>query len=421
MTLSSAPDQPERSIDAVQTRLAALPRLNLPTQWIALREALGRVLAEPLVSPIAVPSAPTSAMDGYALAGQQLGSQALMLPIVGRALAGHPWSGAVPAGACVRIMTGALVPDGCDTVIPQELCTATGSTLHVPAAVPIRHGQHCRQTGEDLVVGARVLEAGRVIRSTDLALLASLGFAQIPVRRRLRVAFFSTGDELQPLGAPLAPGQIYDSNRYALYALLERQGIEIIDLGVIADEPEAIERALTQAAAEADAIVTSGGVSVGDADFTRPMMARLGQVDFFAVAMRPGRPFAFGRVWASEPRQGTGVALFALPGNPVAVVVSFLMLVRDALWHLQDAVPPPVPRVTATLTHAVRKRPGRTEFLRARLVTHNGITLAEPAAAQGAAALMSLSAADGLVVLNDAQSDLEAGDTVQVLPFVGLL
>lgn len=322
-------------------------------------------------------------------------------------------------------MTGALVPEGCDTVIPQEHCRATEQMLVIPAGTAIRAGQHCRAVGEDLALGAPVLPAGRVIRSTDIALLASLGFAQVPVRRRLRVAFFSTGDELRALGTPLLPGQIYDSNRYALAALLQRVGADLLDLGVVPDDPAAIEAALQRASAEADAILTSGGVSVGDADFTRPMMARLGQIDFCSIAMRPGRPFAFGRLWPhlapAAARQGPGVALFALPGNPVAVVVSFLVLVREALWHLQGATAPQVPLVRAQMACAVRKRPGRMEYLRVRLTQEGAEWVATPAGHQGAAALAGLSAADGLAVLGEAQGDVAAGDVVHVLPFEGLI
>jgi molybdopterin molybdotransferase len=272
--------------------------------------------------------------------------------------------------------------------------------------------------GEDLARGEPALHAGRILRPADLGLLASLGQAEVPVWRRLRVAFFSTGDELRSIGEPLDEGCVYDSNRYTLYGMLQRLGVELIDLGVVRDEPAALEAAFTRAAADADAVITSGGVSVGEADHTKAIMAQLGEVLFWKIAMRPGRPMAIGRI--GPP--GREAMLFGLPGNPVAVMVTFYAFVRDALLAMSGATPEPLPMLRAVSESALRKKPGRTEFQRGIVSPgKDGRWQVRITGAQGSGILRSMSQANGMVVLHHAQGHVAAGDLVDVIPFEGLI
>lgn len=385
---------------------------------VALRSALGRVLAEDIVSPIDVPAHDNSAMDGYALRGSDLAeSGPTRLRIAGTGLAGQQFEGAAGPGECVRIMTGAVMPEGFDTVVPQEFVTVEGQEVVVPPGA-VRPGDNRRLRGEDLARGRPALSAGKLLRPADLGLLASLGQAEVPVWRRLRVAFFSTGDELRSIGEPLEPGCVYDSNRYTLYGMLQRLGVELLDLGVVRDEPQALERAFRTAAESADAIITSGGVSVGEADFTKQMMARLGEVTFWRIAMRPGRPMAFGRI-----RSGAHEAvLFGLPGNPVAVMVTFYAFVRDALLAMSGATPAPLPLLRARSAMALRKKPGRTEYQRGVVSRRpDGDWEVRITGSQGSGILRSMSEANGLVVLHHEQGAVATGDWVDVLPFEGLV
>ena len=385
---------------------------------VALRASLGRVLAQDIVSPFDVPAHDNSAMDGYALRGSELAAGGdSLLRIAGTGLAGQAFAGAVPAGHCVRIMTGAVMPAGLDTVVPQEFTRTDGDAVRIPAGV-VRTGDNRRRAGEDLARGSAALRAGRVIRPADLGLLASLGRAEVPVWRRLRVAFFSTGDEVRSIGEPLPPGCVYDSNRYTIWGMLQRLGCELVDLGVVPDEPAALRAAFSQAAACADAVITSGGVSVGEADHTKKIMAELGDVLFWRIAMRPGRPMAIGRI-ASGDR---AAILFGLPGNPVAVMVTFYAFVRDALLAMSGATPAPLPLLRAACTTPLRKKPGRTEYQRAVVSRGAGdrwqvaIT-----GSQGSGILSSMSSANGMIVLHHAQGDVAAGDEVDVIPFDGLV
>ena len=270
-----------------------------------IAQALGRVLADDVISPIDVPAHDNSAMDGYAFAGSALGADgAIALRAVGTVMAGVPFAQAVASGQCVRIMTGAVMPAGADTVVPLELCRveeqADGQRVHIEPGV-LRAGENLRRRGEDLARGRPALSAGRVLKPADLGLIASLGIETVPVMRRLRVAVFSTGDEIASLGQPLAPGCVYDSNRFSLMGALQRLGMEVIDLGLVRDDPQALQAVVQQAIAQADAVLTSGGVSAGDADYTRDVLKRVGEVAFWKVAMRPGRPFAFGPLYAGDP------------------------------------------------------------------------------------------------------------------------
>jgi len=389
------------------------------TEKLALRSALDRVLAEDIISPINVPAYDNSAMDGYALRGADLpgeGVANVTLKVIGIAYAGRPFTQTPSAGECVRIMTGASIPTGCDSVLPQELATAIGESSVTIAYGAIRSGANRRFAGEDLKAGGVALARGKIMRPAELGLVASLGIAEVTVRSRLRVAFFSTGDELRSLGDCLDDGCVYDSNRYTLFGMLTRLGCEVIDMGIVRDDPVALEAALREACNNADAIITSGGVSEGAADYTRDIMSAIGNVAFWKLAMRPGRPLAFGQV-----RSGAGSAwLFGLPGNPVAVMVSFYMFARPALLRMMGAEAPQLV-LQARTTEAIRKRPGRTEYQRG-ILSANAVGQAQVrlTGAQGSGILSSMTEANCIVVLHDAQSSVAAGDMVDVLPFDGL-
>jgi len=380
---------------------------------VAIRSALDRVLAHDVVSTIDVPPHDNSAMDGYAMRGDDLADGGeTRLRIAGTAFAGRAFAGELGRGEALRVMTGATLPPGLDTVVIQEVVRVENDQVVVPAGQ--ERGQNRRLRGEDLRVGEPALAAGKRLRPADIGLLASLGVPEIGVRRRLRVAFFSTGDELRSIGETLAPGQIYDSNRYTIWSMLARLGVEIVDLGVVRDSPEALEHAMRIAAAEADAIVSSGGVSVGEADFTREVMARLGDVAFWRIAMRPGRPMAFGRV--------ADACYFGLPGNPVAVMITFYFLVRDALLKMMGATAQPLPWVRARSLEPMRKRPGRTEYQRAQLTPGtDGRMEVRTMGNQGSGVLRSMSEANCVVVLHHDQGSVEAGDEVDCVAFDGLL
>ncbi|MCW5634976.1 MAG: molybdopterin molybdotransferase MoeA [Rubrivivax sp.] len=420
---------------AIAAALVPLPRSE--SLEVPLHEADGRVLAADVVSPIDVPAHDNSAMDGYAFAGAALRADGpTVLRATGTVVAGAPYGGTLGAGQCLRVMTGAVMPAGADTVVPLELVrvqgTPDGGEVHIPPGV-IRPGENRRKRGEDLAAGKAALAAGRVLRPADVGLAASLGLTRVRVMRPLRVALFSTGDEVTEPGAPLAPGCIYDSNRFSLGAALRRLGMEVVDLGLVRDDRAALAAVVARAVREADAVVTSGGVSAGDADYTRDILARHGDVAFWKVAMRPGRPFAFGLL----RREGAGGLapgpageapppsswLFALPGNPVAALVTFYAFVREALLVLAGANAAPLPVLSARSTAPIRKRPGRTEFQRA---------IVEPArdgggwqvrlfGSQGAGVLRSMSEANALVVLAHDQGSVAAGEPVPVWLFDGLV
>jgi molybdopterin molybdotransferase len=322
------------------------------SETVAVRLALGRVLATDVESGIDVPSHTNSAMDGYALAGAELPADGeTRLEVIGTAAAGRPFAGAVGAGQCVRIMTGAPMPAGADTVVMQENVVRDGAAAIIGSGH--KPGQHVRQAGEDIAAGSVALRAGTLLMPAQLGILASVGIGEVSVRRRPRVAFFSTGDELRNVGEPLGEGQIYDSNRYTIFGMLTRLGVEVLDMGIVRDERDAVEQAFAKAADAADAIVTSGGVSVGDADYVTETLERAGTVGFWKVAIKPGRPLAFGRIG--------GALFFGLPGNPNSVMVTFYQLVQPALQALaglpDPAAPPTMPARSASALH---KKPGRT-------------------------------------------------------------
>lgn len=390
------------------------------TEQLALRAALGRVLAADIISPISVPAHDNSAMDGYAFNGADLSASAVTtLQVAGTVYAGRTADFDAPRGQCVRIMTGGVMPAGYDSVIPQELVTrvaADGTSIDIAPGL-MRAGDNRRLAGEDLQAGSAALLQGRLVRPADLGLLASLGIAEVTVRRRLRVAFFSTGDELRSIGQPLDPGCVYDSNRYTLYGMLARLGCDILDMGIVPDHPQALEAALRSACENADAVITSGGVSVGAADYTRQIMATLGEVTFWKIGMRPGRPLAFGRIASN----GHSAFLFGLPGNPVAVMVSFYFFARDALLRMMGAHAP-LPLLQVRSASAIRKKPGRTEYQRGILAPALDGTLAVSiTGAQGSGILSSMTQANCMVVLHDEQGNVAAGEMVDVVPFEGLI
>ncbi len=381
---------------------------------VPIRSALGRVLAEDVRSPVDVPAHRNSAMDGWAMRGADLAPDAeATLEEIGASFAGKPFSGRVAKGQCVRIMTGGVVPEGADTVVMQERAKANGKSIAFAAGQ--KTGQNVREAGEDLKKGSVALRKGRIVRPAELGLVASLGIGELAVYRPLRVAFFSTGDELKSVGTLLAEGEIYDSNRYTLHGMLTRLGCEVLDMGVVRDDPQALEQAFREAAANADVVMTSGGVSVGEADFVKGMLDRLGEVVFWKIAMKPGRPLAYGRIGAAH--------FFGLPGNPVSVMVTFYQFVRDALLVLMGADPvAPVPTFRATCTAKLKKAPGRTEFQRGVLTrAADGSLCVKPTGEQGSGILKSMSDANCFIILDDATGNVEAGTPVEVQLLEGIV
>ena len=476
-----------------------LSRLVTPVQdalELPLFEALGRVLAADVISPFDVPPHDNSAMDGYAFAGKELpptlvasrtalppegavppkgglsaelaptlvtsrtalppeGAElarggpaprsllpngALELQVVGTALAGKAWQGSLQPGQCVKIMTGAVMPQGLDTVVPQELVqlNQAGKTavITIPPAL-LRIGDNRRLRGEDLMQGKAALRKGELLTPARLGLAASLGLKTLKTWRPLRVAYFSTGDEILSLGEAPREGAVYDSNRYTVFGMLSRMGCHVIDMGVVRDDPALLEAAFTEAAGKADAIITSGGVSVGEADYTKAMMKKLGDVAFWRIAMRPGRPMAVGRIlsiksaasvykacassYENDSNQN-GCILFGLPGNPVAVMVTFIAFVRPALLQMMGANPEPTLLLKARSSEALRKKPGRTEYQRCRVSTApDGTLQVKTTGSQGSGVLRSMAEANGLMVLHHAQGGVAVGDDVDVMMFDGVI
>ena len=445
------------SATTVSAFLARLVEPVTSQETVGIFQALGRVLAQDVISPISVPPHDNSAMDGYAFDGAQLSAQTpLNLQVMGTALAGKVWPGRVRPGECVKIMTGAILPHGLDTVVPQEFVTrspaaanlASEASSHnafivIPAGL-LSAGDNRRKLGEDLLQGQPALQKGELLSPAALGLLASLGIEQVPVWRKLRVAYFSTGDEILSLGEAPREGAVYDSNRYTVFGLLTRLGCEVIDLGVVRDEPALLEAAFRRGAAEADAIITSGGVSVGEADYTKAMMKKLGGdaggVAFWKIAMRPGRPMAVGRFLKnkstasprdistrsyqkeSESTAAKTAVLFGLPGNPVAVMVTFLAFVRPALLQMMGSTAAPPPLLKARSGEAIRKKPGRTEYQRGTVSTaSDGSLRVKTTGNQGSGVLSSMVQANGLIVLHHDQGNVAPGDEVDVMMFGGAI
>jgi molybdopterin molybdotransferase len=454
------------SASAVNEFLALMVEPIVETEQLGLFAALGRVLAANVISAVNVPPHDNSAMDGFAFAGAELaahlqnnqpqaGSAAtappLQLKVVGTAFAGQAWQGKVKPGECLKIMTGAVLPAGLNTVVPQEFVQLQADRISFPAHL-LQAGDNRRALGEDIRAGQSALQKGELLTPAALGLVASLGIGSVTVWRKLRVAYFSTGDEILSLGEVPREGAVYDSNRYTVFGLLTRMGIEVIDLGVVRDDPALLEAAFIQAAAQADAIITSGGVSVGEADHTKAMMKQLagaddslGGVAFWRIAMRPGRPMAVGRLH----RDGNGcfgennshkahaasaasyqnnsklepekyAILFGLPGNPVAVMVTFLAFVRPALRKMMGCNQPALPYLKAISDAPIRKKPGRTEYQRGVVSTAaDGSLHVNITGNQGSGVLSSMTQANGLIVLHHHQASVAAGTLVDVMMFDG--
>lgn len=409
-------DYDPNSLDAKQALQQILTRLQpiAKTEVLPIRDALGRIIAEEIRSKIDVPGHTNSAMDGYAIDGAELPSQGQQAFVVaGTAWAGRPYLGNVKSGECIRIMTGAAMPENTDTVIMQEHVQKDGGNILVDNTNKL--GQNVRQAGEDIATGEITLTRGNFISPAELGLLASVGISEVRVLKKIRIAFFSTGDELQPVGSVLEKGQIYDSNRYTLYGMLARLGVEIIDMGVIKDKKDAIKQAFNKAALCADVVITSGGVSVGDADFVKETLESIGEVNFWKVAMKPGRPLAFGKI--------KDAWFFGLPGNPVSVMVTFYMFVQPALKKMMGSAYHEPLIINATSNTQLRKRPGRIEYQRGVLtrIEHSDPTVCNyeviKTGAQGSGILRSMSNANCFIILPTDSSSVEIGDSVQVLPF----
>jgi molybdopterin molybdotransferase len=403
--------EPSRSItldEALKRIRAAIVPVE-EAERLPIAAALGRVLAEDLTAPFDLPPFANSAMDGYALRHDDVAELAdVKLAVAGTAFAGHPFAGKVLPGQCVRIFTGAALPAGADSVLIQEDAILDGSRIRL--ARPIAAHANVRPAGDEIRCGERLLERGKRLNAADLGLLASAGFAEILVSRRLRVVFFSTGDELRPVGATLEYGQIHDSNRHMLQALLAEPAITALDFGTVPDDPAALRQVLLDASNQADAIVTTGGVSVGDADLVTPALAELGQVDFWKVALKPGKPFAFGRIGPAW--------LFGLPGNPVAVMVTFQQLVRPALLRLMGAQDLPRLRLKATSLSLIKKSPGRMEFQRGTFgPDQTGGLAVRVLACQGSHQLTGLCRANCYIVLHGDNAGVKPGDSVDIEPF----
>ncbi len=405
---------PALSVEEARARITAVATPIGGSEKLALRSALGRILVEDVRSPIDVPAHTNSAMDGYALRSADLPAEGTTtLAVIGTAWAGRPFEGTVERGQCVRIMTGAPLPKGVDTVVMQEHVEQDGEAARIGSGH--RAGQNVRPAGEDVAAGHVVLTAGKRLQPAELGLLASLGVAEVKVRRRLRVAFFSTGDELRSIGEVLRDGEVYDSNRYTLYGMLARLGVEIIDMGVVRDDRQATREAFVQAAEDADAIITSGGVSVGEADYVKETLDTIGQVDFWQIAIKPGRPLAFGRV--------SKALFFGLPGNPVSVMVTFYQFVEPALRRMMgEAHAEAVPTFRVRCATRLKKARGRTEFQRAVLERDaDGQLVVRSTGAQGSGLLHSMSLANCFVVLPADLDVVEPGTVVEVQPFYGVI
>jgi molybdopterin molybdotransferase len=420
--------------DKVNAFLAELVTPVTDINSVALFDGLNRVLAEDIISPISVPPHDNSAMDGFAFDGTQLATgESLKLKVIGTALAGKAWHGVIARGECLKIMTGAIMPEGLDTVVPQEMVVLdTEKTLITIAPKVLQQGDNRRKAGEDLQKGLPAILKGAHLTPATVGLIASMGMLSVNVYRKVRVAYFSTGDEILSLGDSPREGAVYDSNRYTVFGMLTRMGCEVIDMGVVRDEPALLEAAFSKAATVADAIITSGGVSVGEADYTRDMMRKLGAdsggVAFWRIAMRPGRPMAVGRISSNEDKyclnsyENNSAILFGLPGNPVAVMVTFLAFVRPALLRMMGSNATTPPLLKARSTEAIRKKPGRTEYQRGTVsTTPEGTLIVKTTGNQGSGVLSSMVQANGLIVLHHDQSSVAIGDEIDVMMFDGVI
>ncbi len=402
------------SVTEVQQRIINDIKAIEGIEQVDLRHALGRILAKDVIATFDTPPCDNSGMDGYAFHSNEIaGNDSLTLKVVGQSFAGHIYTGDIAAGEVIRIMTGAKVPNGVDTVVMQEHTEKPDENTVLITTIPKPYA-NVRKAGDDLTTGQTFMATGKKLSPTDLAFLATQGIAEVAVKRKLRVAFFSTGDELRSIGEALGEGDIYDSNRYSIYGLLTNMDIDIIDMGVIKDDRQAIEDAFNTASSVADAVITSGGVSVGEADFVKETLEKLGQINFWKIAMKPGKPLAFGTIGNS--------LFFGLPGNPVSVIATFYQFVQPALKRMkgQDIVLPMI--IKAKTTELLKKRPGRTDFQRGILEqSDSGELTVRNAGAQASHVLTSMSNANCFIVLPTESGSVKPGEIVDVQPFEGLI
>ena len=399
----------DKTLEMIKSNIQSISK----TQTQPIRDALGHTLAEDVISDINVPPHRNSAMDGYAIQSTDLNADNnLQLKVIGTSFAGAPYDGTVSSGECIRIMTGAMMPTSADTVIMQEDCERTDDVINLNCQH--KSGQNVRHPGEDIQQGSVVLTAGKQISPADLGLLSSIGIGNVQTYCKPKVAFFSTGDELKSLGETLGPGDIYDSNRYTLFGMLQKMDVEIIDLGVIADKKELIQQTLENAAQSADMVLTSGGASVGEADYISEILQDIGQVNFWKIAMKPGKPLAFGHI--------NQTPYFGLPGNPVSVMATCYLFVQPAISYLKGLKHNEHLSLKATCLNPLKKAPGRTDFQRGLLKQNQkGELTVDTTGMQGSHILTSMSKANCFIVIPQDSGNVEAGAIVEVLPFNGIL
>jgi molybdopterin molybdotransferase len=399
----------EKTLQAIQ---AGIKPLSL-TQKQHIRDALGHVLAEDVTSGMDVPPHRNSAMDGYAINSEDLDTKdEITLNVIGISYAGAPFTKIVNKGECIRIMTGAMMAEGTDTVIMQEYVKRTEDVITLEQTC--QPGENVRYPGEDIKKGSVILRKGKLLSPADLGLLSSVGINEVKTFCKPRVAFFSTGDELKSLGEILSEGDIYDSNRYTLFGMLKRMDVELLDLGVIADDRAIIKATLEDAAQHADMIITSGGASVGDADYISEILQEIGQVNFWKIAMKPGKPLAFGNI--------NGTPYFGLPGNPVSVMATCYLFVQPAIQCLKGLKSQSHLSIKAKLVNSLKKAPGRTDFQRGILSQNqNGEVIVDTTGMQGSHILTSMSHANCFIVIPQESGNVAAGEMVEVLPFNGII
>ena len=398
------------NVDVAIRRLQGLVQAVGEREEVQLADAGGRIVAETVLAPVDLPPFDASAMDGYAVDGTDMGSGGRKTwQVVDASLAGHPATKSVCAGTAIRVFTGAVMPQGANAVVLQEDVTGDGET--VSSAEPIRPRQHVRRQGHDVRRGAPLCTAGTRLNTFHLTWLAACGIARVVVNRKVRVAVFSTGDELAEPGRPLRHGQIYDSNRFSISMLLRQKAATVIDLGRLPDDRDAIRLALGEASATADVVVTSGGVSVGDADYVKDVVAEIGHVDFWRIALKPGKPLAVGRI---------GDALFfGLPGNPVSTIVTYLLFVAPAVDALGGTVPEPPLTVRARVLEGVRHAVGRREYMRGAVRSADGGLVVSITGDQGSNRLATFANANALVIIDEKTGDLARGGLGRRAAFVG--
>ena len=408
-TFSCDADTASITVSDAMARIMQIVEPKKECETIALMSALGRVLAVDITSPADVPNHTNSAMDGYAFRGTDLPTSGeKQFRLVGTALAGAPYRGSVKSGECVRIMTGAVMPDGTDSVVMQERVQANFDEIVISTGE--KHGSNVRYAGEDIRIGDVVVRKGTRIGASQLGLLASLGLVEVQVFQKPRIGYFSTGDELKAVGVPLQIGEVYDSNRYTLHAMLNNLGVEPFDLGVVRDDPDMIENVIETAAQEVDLLISTAGASVGDADYIRDILNRLGQVAFWKVSVKPGRPLSFGKLDDS--------LFFGLPGNPVSVMVTFQIFVKPAISKLTGEATFFEPKLWIKTVSDLRKRPGRMEYQRGILsIDSSGDTVVSSTGEQGSGILSSMNQANCFIILPDDSVGAKAGDRVEVQPF----